>query len=52
MAMSTRQYQQYRSRCRYVDPALNYSSPWPWALALAISTTIWVGGAWLIWNFA
>jgi hypothetical protein len=34
------------------SPALRYSSPWPWALALAISSTIWLAAAWLIWTFA
>jgi hypothetical protein len=33
-------------------PALRYSSPWPWALALTISVTIWLGAGWLIWTFA
>jgi hypothetical protein len=33
-------------------PALTYSSPWPWALALVISITIWLAAAWLIWTLA
>jgi hypothetical protein len=33
------------------SPALRYSSPWPWFLALAISSTMWVGIGWLIWTF-
>lgn len=31
-------------------PALRYSSPWPWALALAISGGMWAGIGWLIWK--
>jgi hypothetical protein len=31
--------------------ALRYSSPWPWVLALAISSTMWVGIGWLVWTF-
>jgi hypothetical protein len=31
-------------------PALRYSSPWPWVLALTISSGIWVGIGWLIWK--
>jgi hypothetical protein len=30
--------------------ALRYSSPWPWVLALVISSTMWVGIGWLIWT--
>jgi hypothetical protein len=33
-------------------PALRYSSPWPWVLALALSITIWLAAAWLFWTFA
>ena len=33
------------------SPALRYSSPWPWLLALAISSTMWAGIGWLIWTF-
>jgi hypothetical protein len=32
-----------------ISQALNYY--WPWALALAISGTIWLAIAWLIWTF-
>ena len=32
------------------SPSLRYSSPWPWLLALAISSTMWVGIGWLIWT--
>ena len=31
-------------------PVLRYSSPWPWILALAISSTMWVGIGWLVWK--
>ncbi|MGA7807161.1 hypothetical protein [Bradyrhizobium sp.] len=31
-------------------PVLRYSSPWPWILALAISSTMWVGIGWLVWT--
>lgn len=31
-------------------PALRYSSPWPWVLALTISSSMWVGIGWLIWK--
>jgi hypothetical protein len=30
--------------------ALRNSSPWPWVIALAISTTMWVSIGWLIWT--
>jgi len=30
---------------------LIYASPWPWVLALAISSTMWAGIGWLIWKF-
>jgi hypothetical protein len=33
------------------SPALRYSPPWPWVIALAISCTMWVGIGWLIWTF-
>jgi hypothetical protein len=33
------------------SPALRYSAPWPWVIALAISCTMWVGIGWLIWTF-
>ena len=33
------------------SPALQYRSPWPWVLALAISITVWGGIGWLIWSF-
>jgi hypothetical protein len=29
-------------------PRLKYSSPWPWALALGISLSMWAGLAWLV----
>jgi hypothetical protein len=32
------------------SPVLRYSSPRPWVLALAISSTMWVGIGWLIWT--
>jgi hypothetical protein len=28
---------------------ISYSSPWPWALALAIGTAIWGLALWTIW---
>jgi hypothetical protein len=31
-------------------PALRYSSPWPWVLALAISLSMWAGIGWLVWS--
>ncbi len=31
-------------------PALRYSSPWPWALAIAISLTMWAAIGWLVWT--
>ena len=31
-------------------PALKYSSPWPWVLAIVISGAMWVGIGWLIWK--
>jgi len=31
-------------------PVLRHSSPWPWILALAISSTMWVGIGWLVWK--
>jgi len=41
----------YASREATVSgPALRYSSPWPWVLALAISSTMWVGIGWLVWT--
>ena len=30
---------------------LKHSSPWPWVLALAVSSTIWAGIGWLVWKF-
>ncbi len=66
MAMPASRYQQYiLARSAILDAttkqlireastargsALRYSSPWPWVLALAISLTIWLGAAWLIWT--
>jgi hypothetical protein len=32
-------------------PALRYSSPWPWVLALMISCAMWATIGWLVWNF-
>jgi hypothetical protein len=32
-------------------PALRYSSPWPWVLALMISGAMWATIGWLIWKF-
>jgi len=32
------------------SPSLRYSSPRPWVLALAISSTMWVGIGCLIWT--
>jgi hypothetical protein len=32
------------------SPALRSSSPWPWVIALAISSMMWVGIGWLIWT--
>jgi hypothetical protein len=32
-------------------PALRYSSPRPWILALAVSGAIWGGIGWLVWKF-
>jgi len=31
---------------------LRYSSPWPWALALGISLSMWAGLIWLVRLFA
>ncbi len=33
-----------------VGPALRYSSPKPWLLAIAISSAMWVGIGWAIWS--
>ena len=33
-------------------PSLKYSSPWPWALALGISLSMWAGLIWLVRLFA
>jgi len=33
-----------------ISPPLRYSSPWPWVLALAISSTMWVGIGWVLWK--
>jgi hypothetical protein len=35
-----------------ITPALRYSSPRPWILGVAISSTMWVGIGWLIFRFA
>jgi hypothetical protein len=35
----------------FYAPALKYSSPWPWALALMTSGAMWAGLGWLIWKF-
>jgi hypothetical protein len=32
-------------------PALKYSSPRPWLLALVISSAMWAGIGWLVWKF-
>ena len=29
-------------------PSLKYSSPWPWALALGVSLSMWAGLVWLV----
>ncbi len=33
------------------DPALRYSSPWPWVLGLSISIPIWAGVGWLLLRY-
>jgi hypothetical protein len=32
-------------------PALRYSSPLPWALAIVIGAGLWAGIGWLVWRF-
>jgi len=32
-------------------PALKYSSPRPWVLALVVSSAMWAGIGWLVWKF-
>jgi hypothetical protein len=32
------------------SPALRYSSPRPWLLALSISSVMWAGIAWTVWR--